>query len=206
MAEVSGASTFGSLVALTASELALLAQYEGGYTQKTIVVEDLTTGAQVVAVTFIKNNVSFKSPPSEGYLTAIHMHLKENFPGDPCTITLRRVAAAAEAKVEGGGGGGDVVELIQAEDWSLPAIEDCDMLSFLVRVNNDADKRTKWQAPRELQDFKTKLAAISINTVGQLRSYMHLVSDAQLNQALLSRGGKGFSANSCVVMRKLLGL
>jgi cation transport regulator ChaC len=71
-----GATTYGAVVELTEAELGLLDRYEGGYSRQRVEAQVRTAeGAEEVgdAVVYIADNSEMRAPPTEQYLTAIHL-------------------------------------------------------------------------------------------------------------------------------------
>ena len=88
LVEMKGCRTYGSCVELTYEQLSLLDSFEGGYDKH--IVNVVADGAPVQAMVYIANNPAWRVAPSESYLTAIHVHLREHWKMEGDTITVRR--------------------------------------------------------------------------------------------------------------------
>lgn len=73
--------TYGSVVYLEDVELERLDLFEGGYHRQNLEVSvwDGTAWKQEQAIAYIANSLFWTVPPSEAYLTAIHVNLREQF-------------------------------------------------------------------------------------------------------------------------------
>jgi hypothetical protein len=76
-----GSITFGSAVYLTEEELSRLDNFEGGYHKEYIDVVILKDDCWISqsSLAYIANTLYWTVPPSEAYLTAIHVNLWEQF-------------------------------------------------------------------------------------------------------------------------------
>lgn len=73
--------TYGSVVYLEDGELERLDRFEGGYHRQDLEVSvwDGTVWKKEKAIAYIANSLFWTVPPSEAYLTAIHVNLREQF-------------------------------------------------------------------------------------------------------------------------------
>ena len=74
-------TVYGASVVLNSTELAHLDKFEGGYHKEDIQIEIYQNGrwCSVSAIAYIANTLFWTIPPSEAYLTAIHLNLREQF-------------------------------------------------------------------------------------------------------------------------------
>lgn len=76
-----GCVVYGAAVELSPEELSRLDSYEGGYHTENILISTYDSGewTPVEAVCYIANSLYWTVPPSEAYLTALHINLREQF-------------------------------------------------------------------------------------------------------------------------------
>ena len=140
----------GSVVYLTNDELEKLTLYEGGYDLVSIEVEvfhgcrsgpiddddDDNVGETITASTFIKRNCAFVEPPSEAYLTAIIVHLREHFHAKNLTIDISEVSRVDTLVTRG--------RYIAPPPSLLLTLE-----ALMVEVNSHSLQESKWEMPRK---------------------------------------------------------
>ena len=160
----------GSVVYLTDEELDRLASFEGGYDLKEVRVEvfmtnrdcdddsngdgyyspisDYEVGEKIVAAsTYIRRDRMYIEPPSEAYLTAITVHLKEHFENIKIDISYCE------------GLGGEVEVLLNRGCYIAPSTTALlrTLEAFMVAVNSHKQHTKKWVMPRDGLEVAAKL-------------------------------------------------
>jgi hypothetical protein len=89
-----GGCTYGHVVELSDEEMCVMDGYEAGYRREMVTVsvgQEGSSASSKQACVYIKNDTSFDRPPSQAYLTAIHIMLREHWPAPAhSTITIAR--------------------------------------------------------------------------------------------------------------------
>lgn len=156
-----GALTYGAYVELTDGEIELLNKFETGYSKQEIIVElySASTGLWIPskALAYIADNHEWTYEPSDQYLTAIQVNLREQFKAIDCNL---------HSNIQVSGVNSDGTHRA-SYTWTYPGIGKLGMPSFLVELN--AHKSKKSVMPQSMVDWTAKLAAIGILTVEQLR-------------------------------------
>lgn len=162
--DAKGALCLGSVVYLTDEELDRLAAFEGGYDLKEVQVElfmrrnrdddndnddyspisDYEVGDTIAAAsTYIRRDHMFIEPPSEAYLTAITVHLKEHF--ENANIDISYCRGYAEVAHRGryiAPPGAALLRTLEA---------------FMVAVNSHKQHSPKWVMPKSGLQVAAKL-------------------------------------------------
>ncbi|KAJ8611736.1 hypothetical protein CTAYLR_009199 [Chrysophaeum taylorii] len=146
------AITYGSVCSLTAEEKGRLDMYEGGYRE--VSVEARVGDERVRAIAYVagrENNrftPALSAAPSEAYLTAISVHLREN--GWESPVEVR--SSAAPARV--------------LEVWRHPGVHRLETLAAVaVEVNAITHH---WEMPQAAAEFVAELGRKGIATVREL--------------------------------------
>lgn len=183
--------TYGSVVLLSDEELSRLDRFEGGYHKEELDVEIYRDDDWIVAkaIVYLANSLHWTDPPSEAYLCAIHVNLREQFhtimpevanniaihgvfsttvPTDsPETINFDDVCTGSA------GDNGSVrdldlttvrVELIS--QWVFPGAWALNLPALCVEVN--AAREVKWVMPRAIGGVAGELKQFGILSVAQL--------------------------------------
>lgn len=190
LAKHPGGRLFGSLVHLNTMELERLSRFEYGYSKVTLLIFDMTTNLYINAVCYIKDTNHFMGPPSEPYRMAVHCHLKENFPSDPCTLTIRYIQEDGAIRT--------------LEDWIAPPFHALSIEAFLVLVNNHSQADSLWVMPARITEVVDKLQAIDVRTTSDLGDVLCRNADDAINDMLLRKSKKAFYLNTLHVMRLVL--
>lgn len=151
-----GAVVYGAVVDLTAEELARLDKFEGGYDQQTIEVnlfENNEWSSPVSSIVYIARQSRWEGPPSEQYLTAIHIMLEEQFHSEIYAAQID-VCGKLEDKVE------------KFYTWKYPGSIHLSIPSLCVEVN--ARRSSKWVMPQSMHTVVNELNHIGVHSSAQL--------------------------------------
>ena len=193
--EVTGKDCHGSLVYLDADDFQTLTGFEGGYTARGLLVTNLATGVNLVAQTFVADDPSFQSPPSEAYKAAIWSHLVDvGWPIETwCGLTVRRVVGPGEVEA--------------LEEWKMPPPVECALETLAVLVNNHPRKEARWTMPKRVPDFVALIHALGATSSAELMTILASSTDEEINQRLSScvpLPHLAFSPNTSAILRELL--
>jgi len=181
------------VVELTEVELERLDQFEGGYSKQWIEAKVRTgEGAEETSTVcvYLANRNTMVVPPTEQYLTAIHLMLREHWNMDGEAIEVRS-AAAGEVRVE--------------SSWSHPGAANLSLAAFLVEVN--AQRSRPWKMPATISEIESKLALAGIRSSSDLSEALTAADPATgLNAALERAGRHPFSVETLRIFGKLLDL
>jgi hypothetical protein len=151
-----GAKTLGSIVNLNENELAILDSFEGGYRRQEIDVVLSATNESLKSNVYIAVDPAWLKPPSEEYLTAIHVMLREQH-RDICAIPVNRW------REEG------AVETVY--DWYYPGPRKLSLASLVVEVN--AMRRVPWKMPLAIEEMLHKMNAHNVRNTADLIDLLH---------------------------------
>ena len=190
-----GSKTFGSVVELTNEEFHRLHSYEGGYEYIEISIIILTEDNKKIktkAFAYIAKNPVFKTRPTEQYLTAIHVHLRDHWDMKNQAITIRGLNQ-------------DTLQIDIFKDWVHPGIKNLSLESIVVEINSH--KKTPWEMPKTIKKIVNKLTDIGINSTEELGESLSYSSNGtlMLNDALSDRGYKIFGKDTILILKTLLG-
>ena len=193
--EVTGKDCHGSLVYLDADDFQTLTGFEGGYTSRGLLVTNLATGVNLVAQTFVADDPSFQSPPSEAYKAAIWSHLVDvGWPIETwCGLTVRRVVGPGEVEA--------------LEEWKMFPPVECALETLAVLVNNHPRKEARWTMPKRVPDFVALIHALGATSSAELMTILASSTDEEINQRLSSCAPLphlAFSPNTSAILRELL--
>ena len=154
--------TFGSVVSVTNEELSKLDQFECGYHK-----EELSISMRVgddwqpaVAVAYIADHPLWTGYPSESYLTAIYVHLREQF-SEVLPQCFEGVDIYGLFRVS------DYIDKVLLVDrWTYPGVDQLSLPALCVEVN--CRRTEKWVMPRAISEVRRELAAAGIHSLSQL--------------------------------------
>ena len=181
----------GALVCLNDEELKLLDSYEKGYRKEKISVVLQKSSKIVDAIAYVAGHSaeqwtpSLSVRPSEQYLTAIHLMLREHWYG------RREFGDHIPIHSAKSGGG---VELVAK--WTYPGKAKLSLASFAVEINSM--KQKKWIMPLTIHEFVSKMERIGVRTVWDL--YQSLPS---INSLLLKSGEKALNVDTLSAITKI---
>ena len=157
IAPCAGAVTYGSLVTLSREEKGRLDAYEGGYREEILEVWEVVGDATLKrrALTYVAGHGDKWTPamttrPSEAYLTAISLHLRE------CEWNHEDIHVKSSSDPE------QVLEV-----WRHPGVDGLETLEA-VAIEVNAVKSGKWTMPRASIKFADDCRALGIHTVPDL--------------------------------------
>ena len=150
--------TYGGAVHLTRDELALLDNYEGGYSKVEITMTVVLEGdhVSVNGLVYICNSPKWTGPPSEQYLTAIHLNLREHWGEEQ--ISSLPVAGVLDPT--------NACQVITFYEWCYPGSHALTLPALCVEVN--ALRESPWVMPRTINDILSPLGAVGIESAAQL--------------------------------------
>lgn len=187
LAPCSGATTYGSVVELTETELELLDAYEGGYRKEEVLVhmrDALGCERECSAIAYIdETGASMSVEPSEPYLVAICCHLREYW----------NEAGGIRITVRSNKGNGAVQEI---KEWCHPGVRNLSLAALLVEVN--MLKADPWKMPITIHEVLDKLRQVGITETSSL-----LHSLASINALLRESGLSEFGTDTLQALRTL---
>jgi hypothetical protein len=167
----------------------LLGGYESGYIAKSVVVQRADTEEDMLAFTFVREDVSyFVAPPSEAYLMAIWLHLKQHW--DIESLSVSKYV--------------DVGKIEKLSEWAPSDVGAMPLHVFVVLVNNHKDKVKRWKMPHAITGIQEKLASIGIKSTAELRDFVRTQTEDEVNRELVACGQRAFSPNTLSVIKSLL--
>jgi hypothetical protein len=186
--EVTGSRCMGSLVSLTDEEFQTLKDFEGGYVARSLVVQRTDSEEDVLAYAFVRDEVvEFVSQPSDAYLMAIWLHLRQHWEIE--TLHVNKFVSVGQ------------VQLVST--WTPPPNPiDLPLNAFVVLLNNHKEK--KWSLPRVIPEIEEKLGSIGIKSPSNLLDRLKADGPKDLNRSLVTAGQRIFSPNSLTVIESLL--
>lgn len=188
--------TYGAVVTLTDQELARLDRFEGGYHKEELFVEIYrnATWVPTKSIVYLANTVHWTDPPSEAYLCAIHVNLREQFedfmPEVANNVAICGVFSAAGNTAANhspktisfddvctGSVGSDAVISVHDMDmttvrvelisrWTYPGSWALGLPALCVEVN--AARAVKWVMPRAVAGVVAELQRFGILSVAHL--------------------------------------
>lgn len=208
----------GLVVSLTAEQMQLLDGFERGYgrTTLTAIVEcpgNSSTTEDVVA--YIANDATWTGMPSEAYLTAIHVMLREHWAGlaEPIAILgcegaggearamEQEPACATEMLPSDRPEASDIVE--KASPWEHPGVDALGLEALCVEINARL-VRQSWVMPRACVETAAALAEAGIQSTHALSHALGAgEASPALRGALCAAGGE--QEEVLEVCRDLLG-
>lgn len=154
--------TFGSVVSVSNEELSKLDKFESGYHKEELSVSVLVGDdwQSAVAVAYIADHPLWTGYPSESYLTAIHVHLREQF-SEVLPECLEGVDIYGLFRVSD-----DIDKVLLVDRWTYPGVDHLSLPALCVEVN--CRRTEKWVMPRAISEVRRELAAAGIHSLGQL--------------------------------------
>ena len=162
-------------------------------------------GFQVVqGIAYIANNCEWKFPPSEQYLTAIHVMLREQWlqPGGSIDIPVRAVLPHSHTHSHTHSSSSSPLLLYT---WQYPGRQCLSLPSLCVEVNLLRDE--PWVMPRTIKEITAKLAAVGVHSAAQLAVCVGTPEmREELNMRLESAGQSGFMDNTLLLFKEVMGV
>lgn len=176
-----GMCTYGALVSLSSEELERLDAYEKRYSRLELNVS-VNDNRIVKAYTYLSTDCTWVVPPSEQYLTAIHVMLREAHSSDIANvIQVRGLFHDGEESV---------VKLVKT--WEYPGLRNLSIPALAVEVNSR--KSVPWVMPLRAQEIERSLASIGIHTAVDLKRTLAIDRGDALNQRLASMAIQRFTS------------
>lgn len=149
--------TYGSIVYLDNNELSKLDSFEKIYTKKEVKCQIMINEIynECKCLTYIANDNTWLSPPSEQYLIAIKIMLDENFKNNNYIIISK---INENNKIE------------NIQKWIIRNINELSLVSLFVIVNQYKD--TPWRMPKVINNIIYKLNSIDIFDINTLKKYL----------------------------------
>jgi hypothetical protein len=172
-----GAHTYGSLVNLSAKELDKLDQYEMAYTKEPIDVEIYENGSwtRTECKAYIAMNYKWAGPPSEQYLTAIHVMLREQFADMGAAVTHSIPVYGVDDD--------GTNESKEKSTWVHPGYKNLSIPALVVEANTRIEK--KWKMPTAIHEIERKLALLGVESTREFVQWLNDEFTAD-QEALLS--------------------
>jgi hypothetical protein len=206
---------YGAAIRLAPAELSRLDGFECPVYERVDIDIDVSRGEgegedafePVRAVVYRNKTPLWRGPPSQQYLTAIHLMLREQWARRrPEALTIR-ICGLMEDEGQSGSGENN---LVLFEKWEHPGTPCLTLSALCVEVNSrrrPTDPSQAWVMPRTINEIRAKLAAVGVHSAAQLA--VHVSSRARrerLNAMLTAKGQKQFNANTLKIFAELLEL
>lgn len=140
---------------------------------------------------YLANNTAWQFPPSEQYLTAIHVMLRHHELIDVDESksieegrSIRNSAIFVRGVMPGGQGG--ATDLFT---WRHPGTPSLSLPSLCVEVNSL--RTTPWVMPQMLKEIVRKLGCVGINSSAQLAVHLPTAEMRTCLNGLLEKAGEG---------------
>jgi hypothetical protein len=220
-----GACTHGCAALMSDAELVKLdvfegamisAPHEGVYRRAPVKmkVQQQSSGSnkedyqEVEGIMYIANDMRWQYPPSEQYLTAIHVMLRDQRGSDfDSSITVRGVLAC-DSHIEHNCISDEDNNMPVAEDlysWSHPGTHSLSLAAVCVEVN--VLRESPWVMPATIKVLSAKFASVGIHSSAQLA--VHLVTremrDA-LNEHLENAGERRIKDSTLLLFKQVIGV
>jgi hypothetical protein len=174
--------TYGAAVLLTDNELAILDKYEYAYHKEPIDIDVWDAGKWEVrhAHAYIADDISWTTPPSEAYLTAIHIMLREQFQ-EIAAEQVHTIEVYGKFTKDMPAHDTAATEAVQncktashytncqiefVSKWMYPGAHALSLRALVVEIN--AARATKWVMPRAIVAVTDELTALGVLSVAQL--------------------------------------
>ena len=216
-----GGVVYGSIVPLSNEEFHRLDAFEAGYSKTTVKAtissfsEKEEEEEEREAITYVCDNVGWKEYPTEQYLTAIHVHLRQHY----CSSIADSIPILSvendepEEEEEGEGRGRELLKkrevVVQRKVWSFPGLASLSLPAAMVEINaqriesscsdddrNDRNGRSSsssslWVMPRKIGEICSLLSRIQITTTMELTSALQVDGSGESLNARLASVGTG---------------
>ena len=205
LAREDGSFTYGCAALLSEKELAMLDGFEGYnsrnpsrgvYRREPMTIQVRTSDEEyecVEGIAYVANDMVWKYPPSEQYLTAIHVMLQENWSFDNIVISIKGILDA------------DSDTVTAFYDWHHPGTHSLTLPAVIVEVNTLRAK--PWVMPRTIKEIVNKLDTIGIHSSAQLSVYLTSQEKREdLNKKLADSGQRKFNKDTLQLFKSVLGV
>mmetsp|Transcript_25748 Transcript_25748/g.43379 ORF Transcript_25748/g.43379 Transcript_25748/m.43379 type:complete len:275 (+) Transcript_25748:39-863(+) len=216
LAQHHGASTFGCAALMTDEELERLDIFEGYvaaapelgvYRRAPMTIRVWPcVGANTEdcrleqGIAYIANDSMWQHPPSEQYLTAIHLMLREQWchPEHPIDINVRGIL---DDDISPG------VAPVPKElyIWQHPGEHSLSLPALCVEVNVLRDE--PWVMPRTIKEIVAKLSSVGVLSSAHLAVWLGTPElRDQLNDNLVNAGHSRFHDNTLLLFKRVIGV
>jgi hypothetical protein len=201
LAPAPGKSTWGAVAALTAEELELLDSFEFPAYERvkitvTVTSQESRVDAEITAFAYLAKDCMWKVPPSEQYLTAIHVMLREQWPEQEIVIAVKGVFDV-----------GGISRIIHVSDWRHPGATRLGLPALCVEVNSRLAAENSWVMPRTIVDIEEKLSCVGIASTPQLAVWLTCTDlMTALNEKLKSVDQRPFHLSTLQLFKEALEL
>jgi hypothetical protein len=175
LAPCEGVTTYGAVVGLSLEELQRLDSFEGGYEKQRMRALVGKAGVAVEVVAYIACNPTWRQPPNEPYLCAIHAMLREHWSMEGEAIDVRSCQPDGNVRTH--------------SRWIHPGAAWLSLPALVVEANTR--KHTPWEMPATIQQVQKKLAVAGVR------------SSTDLADALMQPPSQTGSGVSCVVNERM---
>jgi cation transport regulator ChaC len=194
--EPSESRTYGSAVNLSEREIELLDRYETNYELTPLNINVYLNSEEVVlqGYAYIANDKIWSGPPSEQYLTAIHLMLREQWGSSNSCLQIL-VKGVFE----------DNPSVRHIHTWTHPGSHAISLPALCVEVNSR--RSTPWVMPQTIHEIVHKLSLVGIHSSAQLA--VHLTSQERmdaLNENITRQGCISFQIDTLKLFRDALGI
>lgn len=190
LAPVEGACTYGCAAEMTEEEMKRLDVFEGadlsqpsrGVYRRSEVTMKVHQDGEVISkegIVYIANDMAWQYPPSEQYLTAIHVMLREHWDASHHgSIAVRGLLVnnATESAV-----------LSSLYDWQHPGNHSLSLPALCVEVNTLLD--TPWVMPKAIKEIVHTLQTIGVYSAAHLAVYLISPDKRKELIAIFSKSG-----------------
>ena len=157
----------GAAVYLTPEEVSRLDQFEGGYQKKSLSIR-LEDDKEQEGFAYIAVDPEWTVPPSEQYLTACSLMLREHW----------REEISTNIQVNGVLGEDDVTPVTFLYNWRHPGSHALSLAALCVEVN--ALRKNPWVMPRTIRYMQDVLSSQGIESAAQLA--VHLCNEPAMEK------------------------
>lgn len=151
-------------------------------------------------IAYIANNSTWRCPPSEQYLTAIHVMLREQWshPDHPIDITVRSILDSDLSS--------DIPPVPkELYTWQHPGAHSLSLPALCVEVNVLRDD--PWVMPLTIKKIVAKLRSVGVLSSAQLAVWLGTPElRSQLNDNLVNAGQKSFHDDTLLLFKRVLGV
>ena len=164
--------TYGAAVYLSDTEISLLDQYEVGYEKECVEIKLFKSGCWEThtAICYIALDTTCEVMPSEAYLTAIHLNLREQF----ATLHPEILDKIEICKVKSHCVNADeAVDIKRIATWVHPGLLQLSLPALCVEVNARRGSGSKWVMPKQIRTIMEEFGTLSIHTTEQLMAWLH---------------------------------
>ena len=207
------------------------APHEGVYRRAPVTIRMMRPPGQepeegeVQGIMYIANNMEWRYPPSEQYLTAIHVMLRDQRDPEEFSITVRGILSGSALEGANGADTDTCYTLIRSEmetvsqapapaseplvsalyEWRHPGTHSLSIPALCVEVN--ALRETPWVMPATIKEIVEKLEYVGIRSTAQLA--VQLVSQErrnELNRSLKHAGYLAFHEKTLLLFKQVIGV